>query len=188
MRTSTSIRARLAALLLGAALLAVTPITAHHSILAKFDDTKAITLSGLVTLVDWTNPHVHVFMNVRDAKGQVLNWAVELESPIDLKQSGWSPETLRPGDGITVRGISARNGSRQAWARSVVVTATGRRGLRRRAHAAGGAAVAASGAEVRRRPGAAWAPRLGRAATGPIRAPRLSSRTGSPWRWIPTGS
>ena len=126
MRTSTSFRARLAALLLGAALLAVTPITAHHSILAKFDDTKAITLSGLVTLVDWTNPHVHVFMNVRDAKGQVLNWAVELESPIDLKQSGWSPETLRPGDDITVRGISARNGSRQAWARSVVVTATGR--------------------------------------------------------------
>ena len=56
----------------------------------------------------------------------MLNWAVELESPIDLKQSGWNQETLRPGDGITVQGISARNGSRQAWARSVVVTATGR--------------------------------------------------------------
>jgi hypothetical protein len=119
-------RARLAALTLGAALLAVATTTAHHSILAKFDDTKALTLRGIVTLVDWTNPHVHVFMNVRDAKGQVLNWAVELESPIDLKQSGWSPDTLRPGDGITVRGIAARNGSRQTWARSVVVTATGR--------------------------------------------------------------
>ena len=95
MRTSISSRARLAALSLGAALLAVATTTAHHSILAKFDDTKAVTLTGIVTLVDWTNPHVHVFMNVRDAKGQVLNWAVELESPIDLKQSGWSPETLR---------------------------------------------------------------------------------------------
>jgi uncharacterized protein DUF6152 len=124
--TSISSRARLAALSIGVAMLAVATTTAHHSILAKFDDTKSATLKGLVTLVDWTNPHVHVFMNVRDAKGQILNWAVELESPIDLKQSGWSPETLHPGDGITVQGISARNGSRQVWARSVVVTATGR--------------------------------------------------------------
>jgi hypothetical protein len=121
-----SSRARLAVLAIGAALLAAATTTAHHSILAKFDDTKPATLDGRVTLVDWTNPHAHVFMNVRDAKGQILNWAVELESPIDLKQNGWSPDTLRPGDAITVRGISARNGSRQVWARSVVVTATGR--------------------------------------------------------------
>ena len=126
MTTSISFRARLAALSIGVAMLAVATTTAHHSILAKFDDTKAATLKGLVTLVDWTNPHVHVFMNVRDAKGQVVNWAVELESPIDLNQSGWNQDTLRPGDGITVQGISARNGSRQVWARSVVVTATGR--------------------------------------------------------------
>jgi hypothetical protein len=125
-QNTTSLRARFAALTIGAALLAVAGTTAHHSILAKFDDTKAMTLRGFVTLVDWTNPHVHVFMNVRDAKGQVLNWAVELESPIDLKQSGWSPDTLLPGDEITVRGIGARNGSRQAWARSVVLSKTGR--------------------------------------------------------------
>jgi hypothetical protein len=123
---STSTRARLAALSLAAAMLAVATTTAHHSILAKFDDTKTANLKGLVTLVDWTNPHVHVFINVRDAKGQIANWAVELESPIDLKGSGWNQETLRPGDGITVQGISARNGSRQVWARTVTVTATGR--------------------------------------------------------------
>jgi len=124
--TSISARARLAALSVGVAMLAAATTTAHHSILAKFDDTKPATIKGLVTLVDWTNPHAHIFLNVRDAKGQIANWAVELESPIDLKQSGWSPETLHPGDGITVQGISARNGSRQLWARSVVVTATGR--------------------------------------------------------------
>jgi len=124
--TSISARARLAALSIGAAMLVVATATAHHSILAKFDDTKPATIKGLVTLVDWTNPHAHIFVNVRDAKGQLLNWAVELESPLDLKQSGWSPDTLHPGDGITVQGISARNGSRQIWARSVVVTATGR--------------------------------------------------------------
>ena len=119
-------RFRLPLLTVGAAMLAAVTTTAHHSILAKFDDTKPATVRGVVTLVDWTNPHAHVYVNVRDAKGQVLNWAIELESPIDLKASGWSPETLRPGDGITVQGISARNGSRQVWARSVVVTATKR--------------------------------------------------------------
>ena len=119
-------RFRLPLLTVAAAMLAAVTTTAHHSILAKFDDTKPSTVRGVVTLVDWTNPHAHVFVNVRDAKGQVLNWAIELESPIDLKASGWSPETLRPGDDITVQGISARNGSRQVWARSVVVTATKR--------------------------------------------------------------
>ena len=61
---------------------------AHHAISAKFDDTKPVTLNGIVTLVDWSNPHVHVFVNVKDPKNQLLNWAVELESPIDLQQSG----------------------------------------------------------------------------------------------------
>jgi len=102
---------------------------AHHAISAKFDDSKPITLTGIVTLVDWANPHVHVFVNVKDPKNQVLNWAIELESPIDLQQSGWNKDTLVPGDAITVQGISARNGSRQAWGRSLVVNATGRQVL-----------------------------------------------------------
>ena len=89
-------------------LLAAAPLAAHHEILAKFDDKKPVTLSGVVTLVDWRNPHVHVFMNVRDAKGQMLNWAIELESPIDLQQSGWTSDSLQPGDAITVEGIAAQ--------------------------------------------------------------------------------
>jgi hypothetical protein len=75
--------------------------------------------------VDWRNPHVHVFMNVPEAKG-VVNWAIELEGPIDLERSGWSRETLRPGDRIRVAGIAARNGSHQAWGNSVVMRATGK--------------------------------------------------------------
>ena len=71
------------------AVVAVERGAAHHAISAKFDDTKPTTLTGIVTLVDWANPHVHVYVNVKDARGQVLNWAVELESPIDLQQSGW---------------------------------------------------------------------------------------------------
>jgi hypothetical protein len=101
---------------------------AHHAIPAKFDAARPLTLSGVVTLVDWRNPHVHVFVNVKDAKG-VNNWAVEIDSPIDLQQGGWSRDTLQPGDLITVQGIAARNGSRQVWGNSIVVTATGRQVL-----------------------------------------------------------
>src|SRR5581483_9884424 len=100
-----------------AGLAAAVTVTAHHEILAKFDDKKPVTLTGIVTLLDWRNPHVHVYIDVHDAKGPVNNWAIELESPIDLQRNGWTKETLRPGDNVTVEGISARNGSRQAWGR-----------------------------------------------------------------------
>jgi hypothetical protein len=116
--------AAVAALVL--ALFASATLRAHHEILAKFDDGKRLSLKGVVTLVDWRNPHVHVFMNVRNGTTQPANWAVELESPIDLKQNGWSRDTLRPGDAITVDGFAARDGSRQIWGNSVVVGATGR--------------------------------------------------------------
>jgi hypothetical protein len=109
-------------------LLATGSGLAHHPIPAKFDDSKPLTLNGIVTLLDWRNPHVHIFMNVRGTSGTV-NWAVELESPIELQQSGWNSESLLPGDAITVEGIAARNGSSQIWAKSIVLTATGRRVL-----------------------------------------------------------
>jgi len=109
-----------------AVFLTIMPVSAHHPIAAKFDPARAVTLRGSVTEVDWANPHVHVFMNVRDSSG-VMNWAVELESPIDLQRNNWNRDTLKPGDTITVQGISARDGSRQAWGNSVVLDATGKR-------------------------------------------------------------
>src|SRR5688500_17749394 len=96
-------------LALAALVLLAVPLAAHHEILAKFDDGKPLTLNGVVTLVDWRTPHVHVFMNVRNGNGEAVNWAVELESPIDLQQSGWNRESLQPGDAITVEGIAARD-------------------------------------------------------------------------------
>src|SRR5437868_6312546 len=87
---------------------------AHHEILAKFSDSKPVTLKGIVNQVDWKNPHVHVFMNVQD--GGTGHWAIELESPLDLERSGSTAQTVRPGDSITVKGIAARDGSRQVWA------------------------------------------------------------------------
>jgi hypothetical protein len=120
---------RLCASALAGLLLATVPLRAHHEILAKFDDKKPLTLKGVVTLIDWRDPHIHVFMNVKDNKGETLNWAVELESPIDLQESGWNRETLHPGDAITVQGITARNGSRQIWGESVTMTGTERKVL-----------------------------------------------------------
>jgi len=103
----------------------VRPVAAHHAILAKFDDKKPVTLTGVVTAVDWKNPHVHVFVNVKNGN-DVLNWAVELESPIELQRSGWDETTVKPGDSITVRGITARNGSRQAWSNTMTLSRTNR--------------------------------------------------------------
>jgi hypothetical protein len=120
--------ARVLAPAVAGVLLLAASLSAHHEILAKFDDGKPLALSGVVTLVDWKNPHVHVFMNVRNGREQV-NWAVEIESPIDLEQSGWNRDSLQPGDAIAVDGIAARDGTRQVWGRSVVLTANGRRVL-----------------------------------------------------------
>ena len=111
-----------------AAVLSVTlavPATAHHEITAKFDPDQSVTLSGVVTKLDWLNPHVHVFMDVAEGP-QIINWAIELESPIDLEGAGWDRESLKPGDEITVEGFTARDGSRQAWGESVMVRETGR--------------------------------------------------------------
>ncbi len=107
-------------------LLAVTPVLGHHEILGKFDDKKPMTLKGTVTKVDWANPHVHIFINVTSGTN-VSNWAVELESPVDLGKAGWKLDTVKPGDALTVQGITARNGTRQVWANSVVMGTTNKK-------------------------------------------------------------
>jgi len=108
--------------------LAVAPAAAHHEIAAKFDPAKPSTLSGQVTRVDWANPHVHVLMNVTSG-GQTVNWAVELESRVDLERSGWNMNSLKPGESVTVQGIRARDGSPQVWGNAVILTRTNKKVL-----------------------------------------------------------
>jgi hypothetical protein len=107
-------------------LVASSDALAHHPILAKFDDADPVHLAGIVSFVDWRNPHAHVFINVTES-GQTLNWAVELESPITLEASGWSRDTLEPGDRVSVDGIRARDGSRQVWGAAVERDGSGAR-------------------------------------------------------------
>jgi hypothetical protein len=105
-----------------AAALAAATAGAHHAVVAKFDETKRLELSGIVTSVDWRNPHAHVFVNVMRGDG-IENWAVELESTVLLKRSGWEHDTLKPGDAVAVTGPAARDGSRQVWGERVIAVA-----------------------------------------------------------------
>jgi hypothetical protein len=113
------------ALGIGALWFGISAAQAHHPIEAKFDPAKEQTLTGVVTSVDWRNPHAHVFMNVTNG-GETQNWAVELESPVILKHSGWKSDSLNPGDTIRVSGSIARDGTRQIWGESVTASATNR--------------------------------------------------------------
>lgn len=113
-----SMRAAAAGTVLVLTALTATTLTAHHPVLGKFDLDRERTLEGVVTKVDWRNPHAHIFINIQEG-GETVNWAVEIESPSELVLSGWSRETLAPGDAIVVDGIVARDGSRQIWGESV---------------------------------------------------------------------
>jgi hypothetical protein len=98
------------ALVLG--LLAAVPVVAHHSFSAEFDNTKPIVLKGYVTKVDWTNPHVWIYFNVKDQKsGQMTKWGFEMGPPHLLQGSGWTNKSLKVGDEIEVGGFLAKNGS-----------------------------------------------------------------------------
>ena len=104
-----------------AAAFAVAPAFAHHSFAAEYDSAKPITLKGEVTKVEWMNPHARFYVDVKDEGGKVTNWELELGSPNGLMRRGWTRNSLKPGDTITVDGYMAKDGAHLANARTVAL-------------------------------------------------------------------
>lgn len=114
-------------MLLAGVLVGTQQAVAHHSFSAEFDRAKPVKLEGVVTKVEWTNPHVWIYLNVKDANGKVTNWGAELGPPHGLQGGGWRRDTLKIGDVISLNGSLAKNGTNRVNAGNVTLGSTGGR-------------------------------------------------------------
>ena len=118
----------LGGIMLAGVLMAGSSMKAHHSFAAEFDANKPVTLTGVVTKIEWTNPHVWFYVNVKDEKtGEITNWGAEMGPPHGLQRRGWRRDTLKIGEEVTVAGSLAKNGSKRMNARTVTMKSTGKR-------------------------------------------------------------
>ena len=108
-------------------LLAAAPVVAHHAFTAEFDAKKPVTIRGFVTKVDWTNPHVWVYLDVKDESGAWKNWGFEMGAPHQLQTRGWTRELLKIGDELVVEGSMAKSGPGKMNGRNVTWASTGKK-------------------------------------------------------------
>ena len=90
---------------------AAAPAWAHHSFAAEYDASQLITLKGTISKVEWTNPHIYVYLDVKDAGGKVTTWALEGYPPNTLKRTGFSRASLKIGDEITATAYKSKDGT-----------------------------------------------------------------------------
>ena len=102
-------------------LLCAGSLLAHHSFDAEYDRSKTVVMKGTVTKIEWMNPHTRFYIDVKDDKGRVSNWNMELGSPNGLIRAGWTRKSLKIGDEVTVTASLAKDGSRMANARKIIL-------------------------------------------------------------------
>jgi len=108
-------------------LLAAGPALAHHAFAAEYDAAKPVKLTGTVTKVEWTNPHTWFYLDVKDSSGKVTNWGFEMGSPNGLMRHGWTRNSIKPGDEVTVEGSSSKDGSNNVNVKVAILAGTGQR-------------------------------------------------------------
>lgn len=116
-----NMRTTLAVMGLGV-LVAAAPLAAHHSFAAEYDRSQPVKVTGVVTKVEWTNPHIWFFIDVKDESGKVTNWGFSGGPPGLLQRRGIPKTSLKIGDVVVVEGFRARDGSTNASGGSVTFT------------------------------------------------------------------
>ena len=106
---------------------AAAPVHSHHSFAAEFDATKPVKLTGTVTKIEWTNPHVWFYVDIKDEAGKVTNWGFELGSPNGLMRAGWTRNSMKVNEVVTIEGSAAKDGSNHVNARSITLASTGQK-------------------------------------------------------------
>lgn len=107
------------ALAAAAVIMAVAPLAAHHSFAAEFDGTKRVKLVGKLTKLEWYNPHIWMYLDVKDEAGQTIAWKCEGGPPNVLTRNGWNKSDLKAGEDITIEGSLAKDGSKTCNAQNI---------------------------------------------------------------------
>ncbi|HTR39775.1 MAG TPA: DUF6152 family protein [Bryobacteraceae bacterium] len=97
------------------------PALAHHSFGSEYDESNPVTIEGVVTRIDWENPHVHYYVDVKQSDGSVVNWSCETGGPKRLESHGWMRDSLKPGDKVVVHAFPSKDGSHSADGRKVTL-------------------------------------------------------------------
>jgi Family of unknown function (DUF6152) len=100
-------------------ILSALPVLAHHSFAAEYESKSLVTVTGVITKVEWTNPHIYFYVDAKDASGNVVNWAVEGYPPNTLKRTGFTRDDLKIGDTVTVTAYKAKDSSSRLAGREV---------------------------------------------------------------------